>query len=229
MSTQELYRTTASPDAKSLEERDMREKAMHIIEGLTNAARRLEEEKHVALRYDAFLPEFLNKMGIMEELEERVAQGKPFLVVALDLDNFSDVNTELGHPGGDVVLKSVGGYLNEVLRRGTDTVLGRVGGDEFVAIVDLAEDNDDYEDNERRNSNPTEQMEGALERIKRAEELFRNDYSNLVERGIKIGISAGVVMFDPADPMNESVDGATLYKRADEKLYEAKHHVHKDD
>jgi len=51
----------------------------------------------------------------------------------LDLDNFKQVNDTHGHLTGDQVIKSLVSLLRRSFRR-TD-ILGRYGGDEFVAIM----------------------------------------------------------------------------------------------
>lgn len=60
--------------------------------------------------------------------------GRPFAVIYIDLDGFKTVNDSLGHPVGDALLKSVAKRIQGVLY-GEDT-LARVGGDEFVALVE---------------------------------------------------------------------------------------------
>jgi diguanylate cyclase (GGDEF)-like protein/PAS domain S-box-containing protein len=58
-------------------------------------------------------------------------------VVALDLDNFKDVNDTFGHRVGDLVLKSVVTRLEARLR--TSDTLARTGGDEFTILADVAD------------------------------------------------------------------------------------------
>lgn len=51
----------------------------------------------------------------------------------IDLDNFKQVNDTLGHYQGDRVLRRVAEVFRETL--GDAGVIGRVGGDEFVAFL----------------------------------------------------------------------------------------------
>jgi diguanylate cyclase (GGDEF)-like protein len=55
-------------------------------------------------------------------------------VIILDLDHFKKVNDEFGHTMGDAVLRAFGGALRSA-GRGRD-VVGRFGGEEFVAVLE---------------------------------------------------------------------------------------------
>jgi diguanylate cyclase (GGDEF)-like protein len=55
-------------------------------------------------------------------------------VIYLDLDGFKLVNDTLGHEAGDRLLKSVSNAMTPILR--PEDCLARVGGDEFVVVVE---------------------------------------------------------------------------------------------
>jgi diguanylate cyclase (GGDEF)-like protein len=70
-------------------------------------------------------------------LAERL--GAPVRIVYMDVDNMKAINDRHGHGAGDTALRDVAGLLVESFRA-TD-VLGRIGGDEFAALV-MGDDED---------------------------------------------------------------------------------------
>ena len=64
-------------------------------------------------------------------------------VLFVDLDDFKAVNDRHGHAAGDAVLCAVGARLHQLLRA-SDTV-GRMGGDEFVAISPFLRTSADFD------------------------------------------------------------------------------------
>jgi len=62
------------------------------------------------------------------------ARGRgPVAVLAFDLDHFKSINDRHGHQRGDEVLKSFAETARDVL--GSDTLLARIGGEEFAALL----------------------------------------------------------------------------------------------
>ena len=98
--------------------------------------RRTDELNHQAL-HDALtgLPNRTLLMDRAEQLLERCRRnGTDGAALYIDLDGFKDVNDTLGHEAGDQLLRSIAARLRTSLR-GVDTI-GRMGGDEFVVLVD---------------------------------------------------------------------------------------------
>ncbi|MBI4897756.1 MAG: GGDEF domain-containing protein [Actinobacteria bacterium] len=79
-----------------------------------------------------------NRRAFAERVEQELAavttdKEKQLALVMIDLDNFRDINTAIGHRGGDELLQEIGRAL-AVAARPTDCV-ARVGGDEFAAVL----------------------------------------------------------------------------------------------
>ena len=63
-------------------------------------------------------------------------QGQPFVVCYADMDDLKKINDTYGHAEGDESIRRVAECLAQVL--GDRAIIGRMGGDEFAAIVPLA-------------------------------------------------------------------------------------------
>jgi diguanylate cyclase (GGDEF)-like protein len=72
-------------------------------------------------------------------LESQVAKGTPFSLIMLDLDEFKNVNDELGHQAGDRLLAEIARAL-EAASREVDEIF-RYGGEEFTIILPNADAN----------------------------------------------------------------------------------------
>jgi diguanylate cyclase (GGDEF)-like protein len=125
------------------------------------------------------------------------AQNEPLTVLAIDIDEFKRINDVHGHPTGDRVLREVAHACADALRDGD--LLGRIGGEEFLAIlpgtlVDHAVD--------------------VAERLRRRVETL--EIADLPGR-VRATISIGVAEMLPHDR-----DVTALVERADAALYRAK-------
>ncbi len=61
------------------------------------------------------------------------ADGRPFTVALIDLDDFKSVNDRYGHAAGDEALRFAATRLREAFR--DDDIIARYGGEEFVVIL----------------------------------------------------------------------------------------------
>jgi diguanylate cyclase (GGDEF)-like protein/PAS domain S-box-containing protein len=93
-----------------------------------------------------------NRSLLSDRIGMAIAQtrrtGIGFMVAVLDLDGFKKVNDSLGHAVGDALLRVAAMRLADTLRE-SDT-LARVGGDEFVAILPRAAEEQDIQAISRR-------------------------------------------------------------------------------
>lgn len=93
-----------------------------------------------AIAYSDPLTGALNRRGLFDELQKRAAPSKheKFSLYYIDLNKFKAINDTYGHEAGDRVLQ----LFTEVVRAHAPLahVLGRVGGDEFVLLLNGAPD-----------------------------------------------------------------------------------------
>ncbi|MFM0229941.1 putative bifunctional diguanylate cyclase/phosphodiesterase [Paraburkholderia sediminicola] len=99
----------------------------------------LARESSHRLAHQDSLTGLPNRARISELLLERTAAGSlrlnhRFAVLLIDLDGFKAINDSLGHAAGDQILQEAAIRLREVLPAGD--LVGRLAGDEFVAITD---------------------------------------------------------------------------------------------
>ena len=83
----------------------------------------------------------VNREGLLRTLEARLRAGDVSAVLFIDVDHFKETNDSLGHSAGDSLLVSLAERWQSLAS--DDVVLGRFGGDEFVAIVGHTADPDD--------------------------------------------------------------------------------------
>jgi diguanylate cyclase (GGDEF)-like protein/PAS domain S-box-containing protein len=106
-----------------------------IFSDITTA--KANEERLKALAHFDSLTGLPNRFLFQDHVELALAQaarkGRQVAIMFLDIDHFKAINDSLGHRAGDTLLIEVAGRLSGCLRAG-DT-LGRVGGDEFSAVL----------------------------------------------------------------------------------------------
>ena len=137
-------------------------------------------------------------VDVEAEIDNKISKGemKSFAVVVFDINDLKHVNDTLGHDSGDnYVIKSTK-LIAEYFR---NTPIYRVGGDEFVVILE----DKNYEDRNYLIDNFNHKMD----------ENVKNDDP--------IVVSAGISSFDPEED-NTIIQ---IFTRADREMYERKHHL----
>lgn len=129
---------------------------------------------------------------------ERVRADGGFLALALaDIDHFKLVNDRFGHEVGDLALQCVAARLRAVC--GDRHLLARQGGEEFVALLDVAD------------ANEAKAIAGRLCESVRAQPFRHGDVA------LPITVSVGLALLEAHDTQLDD-----LLRRADVALYTAK-------
>ena len=138
-------------------------------------------------------------MKRVEEAEKTAAGGATGVgaLLVIDVDHFKAVNDRFGHDRGDEALKLIAGTIRSAVRD-TDLV-GRLGGEEFCVFIP---------------GQSPESASATAERIRRA--VAEAEFAPGGARH-GLSVSVGGVAFDHSYPFSD------LYRRADERLYAAKH------
>lgn len=162
---------------------------------------RLSRRKIEELAYYDPLTELANRRLFKDRLNQTIHLSKrhrtPFALLALDLDEFKQVNDTLGHDSGDTLLVEVARRLKNVMRE-EDTIC-RVGGDEFTIIL-----------------KSTNTIEDIAMVAKKVAHYIQSPYS-IAGEVVSISTSIGISCF-PGD----GITSDELIKNADLAMYAAK-------
>jgi diguanylate cyclase (GGDEF)-like protein len=181
-----------------------------ILVFLYGTLRRLNREQKVAQARIAHqathdsLTGLFNRRAVMDHISSRLTNAESeaalggFALLLLDLDGFKEVNDNMGHDTGDLLLKEVARRTRLVLR--TADYVSRLGGDEFLVVIPQVSD-------EETAAHVAEKLISSIA-----------DPYHVGHQRISVTASIGISMF-PRDAR----DRETLMKCADTALYEAKH------
>jgi diguanylate cyclase (GGDEF)-like protein/PAS domain S-box-containing protein len=179
-------------------------KALRIIGTISDISERKAHEtqlEHMA-HFDA-LTNLPNRVLFIDRLSQALAQsarhGSALAVLFLDLDGFKAINDTHGHEVGDQVLITLALRLREAIRE-IDT-LGRIGGDEFVAVLTEV-------------ANPQaclpllcRMLDAAAKPIRISDELV-----------VEVSASIGVTFY----PQGQHLAPEQLLRQADQAMYQVK-------
>ena len=171
----------------------------HISLALANI--RLRETLRHQVVHDV-LTGLFNRRYLEETLEREIYRGRrkgaSLGLIMLDLDNFKHFNDTYGHEAGDNLLRTLGKFLAERVRR--EDVACRYGGEEFVLIL----------------------AEASQEIVCQRAEEIRREFPKVpvVHRGQvleSVTVSLGVAMFP-----DHGATGRDVLRAADDAMYRAK-------
>lgn len=141
-----------------------------------------------------------NRRKILAELDsrlQRIGAESALAVLVIDVDHFKSLNDRHGHLAGDDALKALAERMQSLLRAGD--MLGRMGGEEFMVVLDRAR--------------PVI-ADAIAERIRAA--IARQSFEVHGNVALQITVSIGVASWHPGDTAK------CLFARADAALYQAK-------
>ncbi|MQB08791.1 MULTISPECIES: sensor domain-containing diguanylate cyclase [Agrobacterium] len=140
-----------------------------------------------------------NRRKLIETLDHRLAifeqEKSQTSLLVFDLDNFKQLNDQMGHHAGDMALVEIARLCRQHLRQ--NDVIARFGGDEFVVVMPGTHRNDALEIAERLRENVPITLKQSLR--------------------YEATISGGVSEFGQPDRFSSDI-----LKRADEGLYLSK-------
>ncbi len=166
------------------------------ITKIRDSEREIERITH----YDVLtnLPNRLLLGARLEHSMHRAKRDKTKLAVLyVDIDNFKDINESYGYNVGDLVIKRIASGMR-ILIRDEDTI-SRVGGDEFVIILEEIQEINECE-----------------RTLKQVMNLFKDPIDTSFG-SLKLTASIGVTIYP-----NDGEDGEMLLKNADIALRRAK-------
>ncbi|MEB2515374.1 EAL domain-containing protein [Pseudomonas sp. YuFO20] len=167
----------------------------NLAQSLTEANRELTQ-----LALHDTLTGLPNRVLLADRIDQGMSrvdtEGGCLALMFIDLDGFKPVNDAFGHHMGDQLLREVSLRLREDLR-GQDT-LARIGGDEFVLLVQLSE--------------PDDAMNLAARQVSLIGRSFR-----VADHDLQISASVGIALY----PGNGQT-AHELLMNADAAMYHAK-------
>jgi len=159
-----------------------------------------EKRLHHLAHHDP-LTDLPNRLLFEDRLRQALSKArrsrKQVALFFLDLDHFKEVNDNLGHDFGDLLLVDIANRLRGSIRE-SDTV-ARLGGDEFLVLLEEVDS--------------IERVEQMAERISQAllHELSRDNYRQ------RLSASIGISLYP-----DDGSSGQELMKAADQAMYKAK-------
>ena len=104
---------------------------IELVARVKSALRRVREMRSVNP-----LTQLPGNVQVQDEVAQRVAQGAPFALMYVDLDNFKAFNDHYGFLRGDEAIKTLAATVDDAVKTSGGGFVGHVGGDDFVVLVE---------------------------------------------------------------------------------------------
>lgn len=199
--TKELTKTNDRLLKEISKRQEAEDKLRKALEDLAELNREL---RAISIRDE--LTGLLNRRGFMEQslatIREFAKRGQAYLVMFADMDNLKEINDRHGHGEGDNAIMRTASLLRAALP--ADSILSRLGGDEFTAVIPVPP-------NERYD--PTNIRERILAKFA--------EYNRTSTKQYEITVSLGFACYEPQGTANFT-EFEELMKEADNRLYEQK-------
>ena len=161
-----------------------------------------EKEVLYKLAYSDELTKVYNRRYCERIMDELTEKKQHYTIFSFDLNNLKKINDSMGHQYGDALISGFANILKDTFSE--DAVVGRMGGDEFIVLLD------DKNIHSHDHSKDIKKYQEILERYNRQEENFQ------------FSASFGYADMEEIQPVDGVVDSRKVYALADNRMYEMK-------
>jgi two-component system cell cycle response regulator len=148
------------------------------------------------------LTDIHNKRYLLEFLDRELARSaryhRPLALIMFDLDHFKTINDDLGHLGGDFILRELAACVKSSIRK--EELFARYGGEEFCVVL------------------PETPRDGAMIVAERLRGLVEKHVFQYEGKCMTVSVSVGVATTGG----DEALTPNELIRQADDLLYQAK-------
>lgn len=162
----------------------------------------IEKEVLYKLAYSDELTKLYNRRYCERIMDELTEKQQYYTIFSFDLNNLKKINDSLGHQYGDELISGFANILKDTFSE--DAVVGRMGGDEFIVLLD------------DKNIHGHDQSEY----IKKYYEILER--YNREEKNFQFSASFGYADMEEIQPVDGVVDSRKVYALADNRMYEMK-------
>jgi len=142
-----------------------------------------------------------NRRYVEERIEWRIEHKQTFSIVMIDLNGFKQINDTYGHLAGDSLLKQFAEELRANSR--TPDIVGRWGGDEFIAVIDC-------------------DFHGAKAKVERLRKWALGEYTIQLGNGkslkVPVDASIGIAQWQTGETMREVLEHADSIMYRDKQV-----------